>query len=77
MVPLETRQKKDKGKMRHNAIIIILYLYVSNYLISLSIGGAVAQSAERATPGEEVLVRSPLWPPAPYWLGRCQNNVTG
>ena len=39
-------------------------------------GGAEAQSAERATPGEEVVVRSPLWPPAPYWLGRCQHNVT-
>ena len=22
-------------------------------------------------------VRFPLWPPAPYWLGRCQYNVTG
>ena len=38
-------------------------------------GGVVAQSVERATPGEEV--RFPLWPPAPYWLGRCQHNVIG
>ena len=22
-------------------------------------------------------VRYPLWPPAPYWLGQCQYNVTG
>ena len=22
-------------------------------------------------------MRSPMWPPAPYWLGRCQYNVTG
>ena len=39
--------------------------------------GAVAQSVERATPGEEVTGSIPLWPPAPYWLGRCQYNVTG
>ena len=39
--------------------------------------GAVAQSVERATPGEESCVRSQLWPPAPYWFGRCQYNVTG
>ena len=37
-------------------------------------GGAVAQSVERATPGEEV---PGSIPPAPYWLGRCQYNVTG
>ena len=29
-------------------------------------GGAVAQSVERS------LVRFLLWPPDPYWLGRCQ-----
>ena len=23
------------------------------------------------------LVRFPLWPPAPYWLGQCQYNVIG
>ena len=40
-------------------------------------GGAVAQSVERATPGEEVSGSIPLWPPAFYWLGRCQYNVTG
>ena len=38
--------------------------------------GAVAQSVERATPGEEVLGSIPLWPLTPYWLGRCQYNVT-
>ena len=21
-------------------------------------------------------IRSPLWPPAPFWLGRCRYNVT-
>ena len=40
-------------------------------------GGSVAQSVERVTPGEEVPIRFPLWPTAPYWLGRCQYNVTG
>ena len=35
-------------------------------------GGAVAQSVERVTPGQEV----PGLIPAPYWLGRCQYNVT-
>ena len=38
-----------------------------------TVGGAVAQSVERSTPGEEV----PGSIPAPYWLGRCQYNVTG
>ena len=33
-------------------------------------GGAVAQSVERATRVRS-LVRSPLRPPTPYWLGRC------
>ena len=45
--------------------------------ICLPSGGAVAQSVESATPGEEVLVQFPLWPPAPYWLGRCQYSVIG
>ena len=40
-------------------------------------GGVVAQSVERVTPGEEALGSSPLWPSAPYWLVRCQYNVTG
>ena len=44
---------------------------------SLYLGGAVAQSVERATPGEEVPSSIQLWPSAPYWLGRCQYNVTG
>ena len=36
-------------------------------------GGVVTQSVERATPipSEEVLGSIPMWPPAPYWLGRC------
>ena len=34
------------------------------------------KSVERATLGEEVLGSIPLWPPAPYWLGRYQYNVT-
>ena len=33
--------------------------------------------AGRKTPGEKVLGSISLWPPAPYWLGRCQYNVTG
>ena len=37
-------------------------------------GGSVAQSVERSTPGEEV---PGSISPAPYWLGRCQYNVTG
>ena len=41
------------------------------------LGGTIAQSVERMTPGEEVGDRIPLWPSAPYWLGRCQYNVTG
>ena len=36
-----------------------------------------SKSVERATPGKEVLGSIPLWLPAPYWLGRCQYNVTG
>ena len=39
--------------------------------------GGLAQLVERATPGEEVSGLTPLWPSAPYWLGRCQYNVTG
>ena len=35
---------------------------------------AVAQSVERA---RRSWVRSLLWPPAPYWMGRCQHTVTG
>ena len=35
--------------------------------------GAVAHSVEYWTAGEEVLD----FIPAPYWLGRCQYNVTG
>ena len=40
-------------------------------------GGGGSSAVERATPGQEVPVRFPLRPPAPYWLGRCQYNVTG
>ena len=50
-------------------ILLSLFLYLSAYLC----GGAIAQLVERVTPGEEVL--GPF--PAPYWLGRCQYNVTG
>ena len=40
-------------------------------------GGAVAQSVERATPGEEVpgLISAVAAPP--YLLDRCQYHVTG
>ena len=41
------------------------------------IAGAVAQSVERVTLVKRSWVRFPLWLPAPYWLGRCQYNVTG
>ena len=46
-------------------------------------GNAVARSVERTTPCVEVLglisppPTPPPWPPATYWLGRCQYNVTG
>ena len=47
-----------------------LWLYnIKNYFAK---GDAVAQSVVRRS-----RVRSPLWPPATYWLGRCQYNVTG
>ena len=40
--------------------------------------GAVAESVERATPGEEVVGSIPaVGPPITYWLGQCQYNVTG
>ena len=39
-------------------------------------GGTVAQSVERATPGEEVLGSNPTVAARPLWLGRCQYNVT-
>ena len=32
---------------------------------------------ERATPGQEDMGSFALWPHAPYWLGRCEYNVTG
>ena len=55
-------------------LIIIQLLYFKFSLLSTGGGGGgggVAQSEERATPGEEVpgLV--------PYLLGRCQYNATG
>ena len=40
-------------------------------------GDAVAQSVERVTPGEEVPGSIHAVAGAPYWLGRCQYNVTG
>ena len=36
---------------------------------------AEAQWVERATPGQEVV--GSILVLAPYWLGRCQYNVTG
>ena len=53
-----------------------LNLYVCLFVVFflLSIGGAVAQWVECVTPGEEVLGSIPA--PAPYWLIRCQYNVT-
>ena len=57
-----------------------ILLHLNNAVSSTSLpskgGGAVAQSVERATPVQESQVRSPLWPPAPYWLGWYQFNVT-
>ena len=52
----------------------INYIYTVSSLKAVRhryIGGAVAQSLECVTPGKA------LWAPAPYWLGRCQYNVTG
>ena len=40
-------------------------------------GGAVAQSVEHATPGEEIVGSIPAAAAAPYCLGRCQYNVIG
>ena len=65
------------------AIICCLTRNVSELKMCNNIhGGAVAQSVERTTPGEEVLgsitaVAAPPPPPAPYWLVWCQYNVTG
>ena len=55
----------------------ILTKPVVSFLKCSVIGGTLAQSVKRATLGEEVPVRFPLWPPARHWLGRCQYNVTG
>ena len=49
--------------------------FISNLSVDQSKGGCGSSAVERTTPIEEV--RYPLWPPAPYWLGRCQYNVTG
>ena len=46
------------------------------FLSLCCLGGFAAQSVERTTPGEEVLSLIPAVA-APYWLGRCQYNVTG
>ena len=40
-------------------------------------GGRLAQSVERATPGDDVVGSIPAVAARPYWLGRCQYNVTG
>ena len=40
-------------------------------------GGGVAQSVERATPGEKVVGSIPAVTTAPYFLSRCQFYVTG
>ena len=42
--------------------------------VILKVGGAAAQSIERATPVEEVVGSIPAV--TPYWLGCCQYNVT-
>ena len=39
-------------------------------------GGRVAQLVEHAVPGEDVPGSIPAVASAPYWLGRCQYNVT-
>ena len=60
------------------ACLCLSYLSVS-YPAVAKIRGAVAQSVECVTPGEEVLGSIPaqgLWPPALYCLGRCQYSVT-
>ena len=40
-------------------------------------GGGGGSSVGRASEVRSSWVRFPLWPPTPYWLGRCQFNVTG
>ena len=46
----------------------------STYLVKIFV---LAQSVERTTPSEEVLGSIPAAAAAPYWLGRCQYDVTG
>ena len=51
-------------------MIVIIRMRIVIIIITLSAtvdGGAVRRSR----------VRFPLWPPAPYRLGRCLYNVTG
>ena len=66
-----------RKKCLHNFLYVPSSLKKKNSMVYDLGGGAVAQSVERATPGDEALGSIPLWPPAPYWLGRCQYNVTG
>ena len=62
----------------HVCVLSVLFLSENAFLNGGGGGGgAVAQSVERATPGEVVPCSIPLWPHAPYWLDRCQYNVTG
>ena len=45
----------------------VKHIGFDNLILPLILGGAVVQ----------VRARFPLWTPAPFWLGRCQYNVTG
>ena len=46
------------------------------------LGGSAPKSVGAVAQSVRLLLRSswvqfPLWLPVPYWLGRCQHNVTG
>ena len=62
------------------ACLWLSYNLSVSYPAVAKIRGAVAQSVECVTHGEEVLGSIPaqgLWQPALYCLGRCQYSVTG
>ena len=66
-------------KLEHCFFLCFFFLTEGDYLCVIHYlnGGVVAQLVGGVTPGDEVPgFDSLLWPPAPYWLGRCQ-YVTG
>ena len=73
----------EKSKVTGICIILSVEMsfssswYNSDTLVLGYRGARQLRRSARLLDGEEVMVWSPLWPPAPYWLGRCQHNVTG